>query len=150
MTAKCILSHCIQLQHNFLFLSLYTMQNHTLCAVLHVPRVMMFFSFHHLSCPHEPSLTCLPFAQSKFLYFFYVPIHVIDQHPLIREGPNFLNKTSKSQEIKSRINKCDFLKLKSFSAKYYSALKENRITAFASKWMKLENIMQTEVSQFQK
>ena len=33
---------------------------------------------------------------------------------------------------------------------YYSALKKNEILAFASKWMELENIMLSEISQTQK
>ena len=31
---------------------------------------------------------------------------------------------------------------------YYSAIKNNKIMAFAGKWMKLENIMLSEISQF--
>uniref|UniRef100_A0A8D2JLL1 DUF1725 domain-containing protein n=1 Tax=Sciurus vulgaris TaxID=55149 RepID=A0A8D2JLL1_SCIVU len=33
---------------------------------------------------------------------------------------------------------------------YYSAIKNNKIMAFADKWMELENIMLSEISQFQK
>ena len=33
---------------------------------------------------------------------------------------------------------------------YYSAIKNNKIMAFAGKWMKLENIMLSEISQSQK
>ena len=33
---------------------------------------------------------------------------------------------------------------------YYSAIKKNKIMAFAGEWMKLENIMLSEVSQSQK
>jgi hypothetical protein len=33
---------------------------------------------------------------------------------------------------------------------FYSALKKNEILSFASKWMKLENIILSEVSQAQK
>ncbi len=33
---------------------------------------------------------------------------------------------------------------------YYSALKENKIVAFVGKWMELENIMLSKVSQSQK
>ena len=33
---------------------------------------------------------------------------------------------------------------------YYSAIKNNKIMVFAGKWMKLENIMQSEISQSQK
>ena len=34
--------------------------------------------------------------------------------------------------------------------KYYSAIKKNNIMVFADKWMELENIMLSEISQFQK
>ena len=33
---------------------------------------------------------------------------------------------------------------------YYSAIKKNNIMAFAGKWMELENIMLSEISQSQK
>ena len=33
---------------------------------------------------------------------------------------------------------------------YYSAIKNDKIMAFAGKWMKLENIMLSEISQSQK
>ncbi len=35
-----------------------------------------------------------------------------------------------------------------FTMEYYSAIKKNEIMAFASKWMELENIMLSEISQF--
>ena len=37
-----------------------------------------------------------------------------------------------------------------YTMKYYSAIKKNKIMAFAGKWMKLENIMLSEISQSQK
>ena len=36
------------------------------------------------------------------------------------------------------------------SMEYYSVIKKNKIMAFASKWMDLENIMLSEICQFQK
>jgi hypothetical protein len=37
-----------------------------------------------------------------------------------------------------------------YTMKYYSAMKKNEILSFAGKWMKLENIILSEVSQAQK
>ena len=37
-----------------------------------------------------------------------------------------------------------------YTMEYYSAIKQNNIMAFADKWMELENIMLSEISQFQK
>ena len=37
-----------------------------------------------------------------------------------------------------------------YTMDYYSAIKNNKIMAFAGKWMKLENIMLSEISQSQK
>ena len=37
-----------------------------------------------------------------------------------------------------------------YTMEYYSAIKNNKIMAFAGKWMKLENIMLSEISQSQK
>ena len=34
-----------------------------------------------------------------------------------------------------------------YTMEYYSAIKNNKIMAFAGKWMKLENIMLSEISQ---
>jgi hypothetical protein len=37
-----------------------------------------------------------------------------------------------------------------YAMKFYSSMKKNEILAFASKWMELENIILSEVSQAQK
>jgi hypothetical protein len=37
-----------------------------------------------------------------------------------------------------------------YTVEYYSAMKKNEILSFAGKWMKLENIILSEVSQAQK
>ena len=37
-----------------------------------------------------------------------------------------------------------------YTMEYYTAINNNKITAFAGKWMKLENIMLGEISQSQK
>ena len=37
-----------------------------------------------------------------------------------------------------------------YTMEYYSGMKNNKIMAFAGKWMKLENIMLSEISQSQK
>ena len=37
-----------------------------------------------------------------------------------------------------------------YTMEYYSAIKNDKIMAFAGKWMKLENIMLSEISQSQK
>jgi hypothetical protein len=37
-----------------------------------------------------------------------------------------------------------------YSMEFYSALKRNKISSFAGKWMELENIILSEVSQAQK
>ena len=37
-----------------------------------------------------------------------------------------------------------------YTMEYYSAIKKNKIMAFAGKWMKLENIMLCEIGQAQK
>ena len=37
-----------------------------------------------------------------------------------------------------------------YTMEYYSVIKKNNIMAFANKWMKLENIMLSEMSQSQK
>jgi hypothetical protein len=37
-----------------------------------------------------------------------------------------------------------------YTVKFYSAMKKNEIISFAGKWMKLENIILSEVSQAQK
>jgi hypothetical protein len=37
-----------------------------------------------------------------------------------------------------------------YTMEFYSAMKKNEILSFASKWMELENIIQSEVSQAQK
>jgi hypothetical protein len=38
----------------------------------------------------------------------------------------------------------------SYTMEFYSAMKKNEILSFSSKWMELENIIQSEVSQAQK
>ena len=37
-----------------------------------------------------------------------------------------------------------------YTIEYYSTIKNDKIMAFAGKWMKLENIMLSEISQSQK
>ena len=37
-----------------------------------------------------------------------------------------------------------------YTMEYYSAIKKNNIMVFANKWMELENIMLSEISQYQK
>ena len=37
-----------------------------------------------------------------------------------------------------------------YTMEYYSAIKNNKIMAFAGKWMNLENIVLSEISQSQK
>ena len=37
-----------------------------------------------------------------------------------------------------------------YTMEYYSAIKKNKIVAFVGKWMELENIMISEIIQFQK
>jgi hypothetical protein len=41
-------------------------------------------------------------------------------------------------------------KMYSYTLEFYSAMKKNEILSFASKWMELENIILSEVSQAQK
>jgi hypothetical protein len=46
----------------------------------------------------------------------------------------------------NRLRKCDYL----YTMEFYSAIKKNEILSFAGKWMELENIILSEVSQVQK
>ena len=72
---------------NFSFIWSCTMYIHTICVIIHVHRVMMTVSFHHLSypCPLLPLISLyVNFLHSSFLPHF--PTTIIYHHPLIREN----------------------------------------------------------------
>jgi hypothetical protein len=55
-------------------------------------------------------------------------------------------ETTKMPTTDERIKKMWYL----YTMEFYSAMKKNKILSFASKWMELENIILSEVSQTQK
>ncbi|KAL6076002.1 hypothetical protein STEG23_007609 [Scotinomys teguina] len=91
----------------------------------------------------------------------------------IGTGDQFLNITPTAQTLSATINQWDYMKLRSFSRtwkqprcpsteerirkmwyiytmEYYAAEKNNDIMKFAGKWMELENVILSEVTQTQK
>jgi hypothetical protein len=57
-----------------------------------------------------------------------------------------LGKKTRSPTIDERIKKMWYL----YTMEFYSAMKKNEILSFAGKWMEVENIILSEVSQAQK
>ena len=119
----------------------------------------MFVLFHHLSYPLAPPL---PLHNSKFLHSslsITVPCpHYVSVCTYHRKHlafgfwdwlislsiilSNQLGHPSRDEWIKKHW--CIY------TMGYYSAIRKNKIMAFAGKWMELENIMLSEISQSQK
>jgi hypothetical protein len=112
--------------------------------------VVRFFSFILLSGlkesmfqPHDPAI---PLLENSRRNVSQVTIKAPAHPCLLQHYSQYLCKQPRCPSTDEWIKKMCYL----YTMEFYSATKKNEILSFASKWMELENIMLSEVSQVQK